>query len=130
MTTLLIVDDYLPGLTALELLLENETYRIVTARSGAEALRVLAERDVALIVTDQLMEDICGSELALRVRAGQRNRDAPIILLSGVDATDEGIRMATALPAVTFVPKPVQGPWLQARVAELVHGGSGQRLIT
>jgi CheY-like chemotaxis protein len=121
MVTLLIVDDYPPGLTALELLLESQAYRIVTARSGTEALRTLAELDVHLILTDERMEDICGSELATRVRAGRRNRNTPIVLLSGVDAEDAGVLRATALPSVTFAPKPVNGAWLRERVAELLN---------
>jgi response regulator RpfG family c-di-GMP phosphodiesterase len=130
MVTLLIVDDYLPGLTALELLLESKMYRIVTARSGGDALNVLVEIDVALIVTDERMEDICGSELAARVRAGERNRTVPIVLLSGVDAEDAGVRRATALPGVTFAPKPVNGAWLRARVAELLLVDAPQPTVT
>jgi DNA-binding response OmpR family regulator len=97
----------------------------VTARSGAEALQVLAAIDVSLIVTDERMDDVCGSELAQRVRGGARNCDVPIVLLSGADPAAGGIRRAIALPDVIFVAKPIHGTWLRARVAELVRGERG-----
>ena len=62
---LLIVDDELANLRLLDRLFSQE-YHCLTASSGAEAIRVLEEHDVALLITDQRMPEMTGIELLKR----------------------------------------------------------------
>ncbi len=66
--TLLLVDDEKPIVDALRRTLRPEGYRIVTAQSGDEALALLAIHRVDVIVSDQRMPGISGTELLNRVR--------------------------------------------------------------
>src|SRR5947209_6521724 len=59
---LMIVDDEQANLRLLERLFRRD-YQIVTAGSGEEALRLLAQHDVALLITDQRMPGMTGIEL-------------------------------------------------------------------
>lgn len=59
---ILIVDDEPANLRALERLF-REQYEVLTAGSGAEALEVLGQHDVALLITDQRMPGMTGIEL-------------------------------------------------------------------
>ena len=68
MQTLLLVDDEPGVLSSLRRLLHRENYRILTATSGEEALALLAENEVGVILTDQRMPGMSGTELLARVR--------------------------------------------------------------
>lgn len=122
MPTVLIVDDYPANLVALEAVLEPLQLDVVEARSGLEALQLLSEIDVALILTDNKMQGLSGTELVHRIRQGARNRAVPIMLVSGIDANDSRVAAATALPGVTFMQKPYQSERLRAQVREAVAG--------
>src|SRR6266852_3752111 len=62
MTKILIVDDEAANLRALERLFRKD-HQVLTAQSGDEALAVLEQHDVALLVTDQRMPGMTGIEL-------------------------------------------------------------------
>lgn len=61
-TKILIVDDEAANLRALQRLFRKD-YDVLTAQSGAEALTLLQQHDVALLITDQRMPAMTGIEL-------------------------------------------------------------------
>lgn len=63
----LLVDDEVNILSALRRTLRREGYEILTARSAAEALAVLQQRPVDLIVSDQKMPGMSGLDLLREV---------------------------------------------------------------
>lgn len=66
--TLLLVDDEEDILNALKRLLRRSGYRILTATSGADALELLGLNDVQVIVSDQRMPQMSGTEFLSRVK--------------------------------------------------------------
>ena len=68
MRTILFVDDEPEILEGLEQALRKEKLRILTAGSGAQALRILASEDVDVIVSDERMPSMSGADLLRRVR--------------------------------------------------------------
>jgi two-component system probable response regulator PhcQ len=68
MATILFVDDEPSVLLALKRSLRKEPYEILTAGSAAEALEILGRTAVDLIVSDERMPGVTGSELLARVR--------------------------------------------------------------
>lgn len=66
--TLLLVDDEQNVINALSRLFRREGYRILTANSPAEAFELLAKNAVQVIVSDQRMPDMTGTEFFSRVR--------------------------------------------------------------
>ncbi len=79
--TLLIVDDEENVLHSLRRLLRTEGYRILIAGSGDEALELLGKNDVDVILSDQRMPGMTGTELLQRVR--KMYPDIVRIILSG-----------------------------------------------
>ena len=67
--TLLLVDDEPDVLNSLKRLLRRSGYRILTANSAAEGLELLALNNVQVIVSDQRMPTMSGSEFLSRVKA-------------------------------------------------------------
>ena len=88
---IMIVDDEPANLRALERLF-RDTYEVITVESGAAALELLRQHDIALLITDQRMPGMTGIEL-LRNTVALRPRMVRIILTgyTDVDALVEAI---------------------------------------
>jgi two-component system, NtrC family, response regulator AtoC len=98
---ILVVDDEQDNLDAFRFNF-RKTFDIQTASSGAEALGVLAEKEVAVVVTDQRMPKMTGIELLREVRA--RQPDAVGIILTAftdVDVLVEAINLGQVYRYIT-----------------------------
>ncbi|MDQ1315822.1 MAG: hypothetical protein QG662_1931, partial [Pseudomonadota bacterium] len=78
---LLLVDDEPAILSSLERLLRREGYPILTATSAQEGLELLANHDVAVVMSDQRMPRMSGTEFLARAR--EIHPDTIRIILSG-----------------------------------------------
>jgi len=90
--TVLLVDDEEGILNSLRRLLRKEGYQLLTASSGAQGLRILEENDVHLVISDQRMPQMSGTEFFAKVK--ERYPDAIRIILTGytdVDSITESI---------------------------------------
>lgn len=88
---LLVVDDEPNLLRAVAVCLRGEGYEVATARSGAEALRRLAEAVPDLIVSDIRMPGMDGYQMARQIRASSRTALVPIVFLTAKDETADRI---------------------------------------
>jgi CheY-like chemotaxis protein len=79
--TILFVDDEASILKVRKLVFENMGYCVLTAESGKEALKILRENAVDVVVLDCLMPEMDGEETARRIR--RLPGDIPIVLSSG-----------------------------------------------
>src|SRR5437868_10137921 len=68
MQTLLIVDDEPNILNALKRTLQEDGYQIYTANSGSEGLKILSEVPIQVILSDQRMPNMTGSEFLTTVK--------------------------------------------------------------
>lgn len=73
-------DDDLVRATTIEML-EDLGYRVIAARSGAEALRLLESTCVDLVLTDHAMPQMTGAQLAQRVH--ERDPALPVVMVTG-----------------------------------------------
>ncbi len=85
--SILLVDDREENLIALEAILKDLGQGLVRAGSGQEALRLLFDRDFAVILLDVRMPDMDGFETAEFIRKRQRSRHTPIIFITAADAS-------------------------------------------
>lgn len=118
--TVLMVDDDARNLMALEAILDGAGYRLVSARSGEEALRLLRNEDFAVVLLDVLMDGMDGFETAKLIRSQSRCKTTPIIFLTAHDADRKTIEEAYMLGAVDFLVKPFSPVVLRAKVAGFV----------
>src|SRR3954452_19099713 len=122
-STVLIVDDRVDSLLALQAILEPLGQPILTARSGDEALRHLLRTPVAVILLDVNMPGMDGFSTASLIKRRQRTRDIPIIFLTADrDATELGqVELGYSSGAVDFLVKPFD-PWiLMSKVSVFVQ---------
>jgi len=114
--TLLIVDDEPNILTSLSRLLRREGFNILTANSPSEAFEHLAKHPVQVILSDQRMPDMSGTEFFARVR--QLYPDTIRIVLTGY--TDiESVTGAINRGAIyKFLTKPWDDDLLREQIRE------------
>jgi CheY-like chemotaxis protein len=96
---ILLVEDNLDGILIRQCLLEEIGCRVVTARSGCDALaKFESEEAFDLVITDFKMPEMGGAELVMRLRA--KGFVQPIILVSGFADT---LDLRTVVPGATLV---------------------------
>jgi len=101
-------------ISALELI---DSFRIVEASSGFEALRILPQERVDLILTDINMPDINGLELISYLRNNPNYRDVPVIIIS-TEGSQKDIDRGKLLGANDYLVKPVDISRLQDLVRQ------------
>jgi CheY-like chemotaxis protein len=85
--TILCVDDEETPRTLRKLILQKQGYQVITAASGTEALEVLSRANISLVLSDQMMPGMTGTELTKSVKA--MRPAMPVILISGVNEVPE-----------------------------------------
>ena len=80
---ILCVDDEENQLAVRKLVLESKGYAVLTAASGQQALGLLAQHQVDLVLSDHLMPGLTGAELARQIKA--QMPELPVILISAVN---------------------------------------------
>ncbi|HJT78281.1 MAG TPA: PAS domain S-box protein, partial [Gemmataceae bacterium] len=118
---ILLVDDSPANLLTLGAVLDDLGHNLVEARSGQEALRLLPDRDFAVILLDVQMHGLDGFETARRIRARDRSRHTPIIFLTAHDDNRLSVERAYALGAVDYLTKPLVPVILRAKVQGFVE---------
>ena len=88
---LLVVDDRMENLEAMQALLEDGEWQLRCASSGEEALRCLLEEDVGLVLLDVQMPGMDGFEVARLMRGNPRTRLTPIIFVSAIAQTHDAV---------------------------------------
>jgi CheY-like chemotaxis protein len=78
--TILVVDDDLGVCYSLRDLLREEGCEVEVATNGLDALKVLARRNVDLVISDVVMPDLDGYDLYMEVR--ERYRQTPVVLMT------------------------------------------------
>jgi PAS domain S-box-containing protein len=121
---ILAVDDRRENLIALEAVLAPLGLTTITATSGEEALRLLLERDFALILLDVRMPGLDGIETARLIKLREHTKDIPIVFLTAAHDEVSAIVRGYDVGAVDYVLKPFDAELLRSKVAvfaELEH---------
>jgi PAS domain S-box-containing protein len=119
--SLLLVDDVPANLVALQALLAHPSYRVVTARSGEEALRRVLAEDFAVILLDVFMPVMDGFEVATLLKRRPRSRHTPIIFVTAMGRDEEALFRGYSAGAVDYLHKPLEPEVVRAKVASLVE---------
>jgi CheY-like chemotaxis protein len=94
----LIVDDEPDILAMLRDLLEEAGFVVLTARDGRAALALLAHTPVALVLTDLMMPQVTGLQLAEQMRSDPRTAAIPVLAMSAALPSHMADVFAAVLP--------------------------------
>ena len=118
---ILLVDDQRENLLALEAVLEELGHELVFTRSGEEALRLVQQREFAVILLDVHMQGLDGFETAKRIRLREDSEYTPIIFLTAFETDRRQLEEAYTLGAVDYLVKPLVPVILRAKVTGFVE---------
>jgi CheY-like chemotaxis protein len=99
---ILCVDDEEIPRTLRKLVLQKQGYEVIAASSGKEALELLATRHFDLVLTDQMMPGMEGTELTRQIKS--MTPTLPVVIISGVHELPANVSLADR-----FISK-IEGP--------------------
>jgi CheY-like chemotaxis protein len=114
----LVVDDSPVNRMVLTKALSADGHAPVTAENGLQALEVLTSPDPAsvdVVLLDLEMPELDGYETLARIKADDRLRHLPVIVISSVDELDSVVRCIEN-GATDYLPKPFDAALLRARL--------------
>ena len=125
MTTgsILLVDDEAKILNALATALRGEGHEVVATGSAREAQRLLGQRLFDVLVIDNLMPDLTGTDLIRELVASTPEGERPQILMMTAHATVESAIEAMKLGALDYLQKPFE-------IDELLVWCTGRSIIS
>lgn len=113
---ILVVDDQSNNLVAMEAVFDGEPVEMVMASSGKEALKILLQRDFALVLLDVQMPELDGFEVAEIMRSNPRTETTPIIFLTALSKEQRYIFRGYETGAVDYLFKPIDPEILRSKV--------------
>ena len=117
---ILLVDDRIENLIALDAILSPLDQILVSVQSGQAALEALRQDEFAVVLLDILMPGMSGHQTASQIKNDVRTRDVPIIFLTAAVAQPEQTFLSYAAGAVDYLAKPFDPGVLQAKVSAFV----------
>ena len=115
--SVLLVDDHPENLVVLEQSLDGLGLDLIKATSGNDALAIVLERDLALVLLDVQMPGMDGYEMAELMRQFDKSKYIPIIFVTAIDVTDQQVFKGYESGAVDFLFKPIVPEILRSKVS-------------
>ncbi len=117
--TILVVDDEPANVRLLERYLLPEGYQVITAFSGEDALKKIAEKEIDSVLLDVIMPGMNGFRVTKRIREDEKTRLLPVVLITGLTETEDRIKGIEA-GCDDFISKPFDQTEVLSRVKMLL----------
>jgi len=117
--TILLVDDEPHVLSALTRTLRNSPYQVLTAESGSQALEIMETQEIKIIVSDEQMKGMRGSELLVEVQ--KRFPHTIRILLTGHATLEAATRAVNEGQVYRFLTKPWDDAMLRLSLSAAIE---------
>lgn len=117
---ILVVDDIEANVKLLQARLTAEYFDVLTASNGPEALSLLDDNVIDLVLLDVMMPGMDGFEVCARIKANTRIHHVPVVMVTALDQPADRVRGLEA-GADDFLTKPVSDLALLTRVRSLVR---------
>jgi serine phosphatase RsbU (regulator of sigma subunit) len=111
----LVVDDVEANRDLLARRVRRMGHEVAIATNGREALDAIGRERFDLVLLDIMMPGMSGYEVLERLKADERHRHVPVIMISAVDEVDSVVR-CIELGADDYLPKPFNPVLLRARM--------------
>lgn len=119
-STILVVEDEAGIARMVQVLLEARGFSTIVTHSGSEALQRLADHPVDLVLLDVMMPGMDGYEVCRRLKADERWRHLPVVMLTAKD-TSRDMVLGLEIGADDYITKPFNTDELIARIKVLLR---------
>ncbi|WP_366656465.1 response regulator [Fodinicurvata sp. EGI_FJ10296] len=118
--SILIVDDYKTMLRIIRNLLKQLDFENVDeATDGSSALQKMREKTYGLVISDWNMEPMTGLQLLREVRADQKLKDTPFIMITA-ESKKENVVAAREAGVSNYIVKPFNAETLKGKLVSVV----------
>lgn len=117
---ILIVDDKRANIYALEQMLAQPDRNFLSATTGTEALKLVLNEAISLIILDVQMPEMDGFEVAQIIKSNKRTRDIPIIFATAEKKERQFMVKGFEEGAIDYLYKPLDKDITQAKVEVLL----------
>ncbi len=117
---ILVVDDEPRNVLLLEALLKIQNFNVLKASNGEDALHMITQTDIDVVLLDIMMPGMNGYEVCRRIKGNPATRMVPVVLVTALDDMDSKIKGIES-GADDFITKPVNKIELIARTKSLVN---------
>jgi PAS domain S-box-containing protein len=118
---ILIVDDKVNNIYALEQILSQPDRELISVTSGNEALKIALNQEIDLIILDVQMPGMDGFEVAQILKSNKRTRITPIIFVSAELKDNKFVLKGFEEGAVDYLYKPLDPDITEAKVSVLLQ---------
>jgi two-component system, sensor histidine kinase and response regulator len=122
--SLLVVDDNQGNRDVLSRRLKSQGYLVSTAENGRQALAMLGADPFDLVLLDIMMPEMDGYEVLATLKADEKLRHIPVIMISALSEMDSVVR-CIELGAEDYLPKPFNPTLLKARIGACLEKKRG-----
>jgi two-component system, sensor histidine kinase and response regulator len=116
----LVVDDEPVNFSVIKTLLLKEGYQLEYVDNGTEIIKKLSEIKPDLLLLDVMMPEVSGMDICRQIKSDPTWEGLPIIIVTAL-STKEDLSDSLESGADDFIPKPVHGLELRARVKSMLR---------
>ena len=125
---ILVVDDVMPNVLLLKVMLSNEKFNVITASNGEQAIAQVRNEKPDVILLDVMMPGMTGYEVAEILQKDPDTAEIPIIFLTALNTSEDIVR-GFRMGGSDFISKPFNKEVLIVRVKYQLSLVAAKRII-
>lgn len=118
--TILILDDLDINRRLLRAMLKTAPYRVLEAKRAAEAIQVMEQEAVDLLILDLMMPEMSGLEFCQRIKSNRKTQLMPVLMLTSVQGIENEIAGISS-GADEFLTKPLHPDVVRTRIRAMLR---------
>lgn len=124
----LVVDDVMPNVLLLKVMLSNDKFNVITASNGEQAIELVRSEMPDLILLDVMMPGLTGYDVAQVLQKDPATAEIPIIFLTALNTSEDIVR-GFRMGGSDFISKPFNKEVLIVRVKYQLSLVAAKRII-
>ena len=118
--TILMLDDLDINRRLLRAMVKTLPYRVLEAKRASDALQILEQEEVDLLILDLMMPEMSGLEFCQKIKSNRKTQLTPILMISSVSGIENEIAGISS-GADEFLTKPLHPDVVRARVRAMLR---------
>ena len=119
LANVLLVEDEKSIITLIKYNLEKEGFKVFCAETGEEALKIIKEKTLDVVILDWMLPDVSGIEVCRQIKKDKKLKNIPVLILTAKGEPDDKIK-GLEVGADDYVTKPFNNKELLLRIKSLI----------
>ena len=119
LANVLLVEDEKSIITLIKYNLEKEGFKVFCAETGEDALKIIKEKTLDVVILDWMLPDVSGIEVCRQIKKDKKLKNVPVLILTAKGEPDDKIK-GLEVGADDYVTKPFNNKELLLRVKSLI----------